>query len=134
MDTFNVGDILDGKYEITRILGKGGMGLVVEARRPGLTTPVALKVLLPELRDKPEVVARFAREARAGDSLRSEHVARVLDVGTTAGGTPFIVMEHLAGQDLAAVIQVVEKSRGHYWRISFDAGLYHYGWSAGGNR
>jgi serine/threonine-protein kinase len=46
-----------------------------------------------------------AREARAGDTLRSEHVARVHEVGTTSGGTPFIVMEHLAGQDLAAVLE-----------------------------
>jgi serine/threonine-protein kinase len=105
LDTFDVGDTIDGKYEITRVLGKGGMGLVVAARRPGLSTLVALKVLLPELRDKPDIAGRFAREARAGDTLRSEHVARVLDVGTTAGGTPFIVMEHLAGQDLAALIQ-----------------------------
>ncbi len=54
MDTFNVGDTIDGKYEITRILGKGGMGLVVAARRPGLSTPVALKVLLPEQLARPK--------------------------------------------------------------------------------
>ena len=78
MDTFNVGDTIDGKYEITRILGKGGMGLVVEARRPGLATPVALKVLLPKARDKPEVVARQA-------SVGVERSLRALANGRSSG-------------------------------------------------
>jgi serine/threonine protein kinase/TPR repeat protein len=104
VDTFTPGDTIDGKYTIDAVLGKGGMGLVLSARRPGLSTLVAIKVLLPELRDKPEIAGRFAREARVADSLRSEHVARVLDVGATPAGTPYIVMEHLAGQDLAALI------------------------------
>jgi serine/threonine protein kinase/TPR repeat protein len=105
METFEPGDVIDGKYKITKLLGRGGMGLVVAATQPGLDTLVALKVLLPELRDKPEVAARFAREARAADRLRSEHVARVYAVSTTPAGTPFIVMEHLDGDDLAVVLK-----------------------------
>lgn len=105
METFNVGDTIDGRYVITDILGKGGMGMVFAASRRGLASLVAIKVLLPELREKPEVAGRFAREALVADSLGSHHVARVQEVGTTAAGTPFIVMEHLTGHDLAALIK-----------------------------
>ena len=87
METFEPGDLIDGKFQIVAPLGEGGMGLVFSASRPGLTSLVALKVLLPKFRDNPEVCARFSREAKAADMLRSEHVARVLDVGTTAAGT-----------------------------------------------
>ena len=65
---------------------------------------VALKFLRPEALLIPELVERFAREARAAAKIRSEHVARVFDVGTLPDGVPFIVMEHLAGQDLADVL------------------------------
>jgi serine/threonine-protein kinase len=100
---FKVGDIVLDKYEITGVLGKGGMGLVLAARHREHRELVALKVLLPALRDKPELCARFAREARAGIRIKSPHVARVYDVDTV-DGVPFMVMEHLTGQDLAAVI------------------------------
>jgi serine/threonine-protein kinase len=62
---------------------------------------VALKFLRPEALVHPELVERFAREARAAAKIRSEHVANVFDVGTLPDGTPFIVMEYLAGKDLA---------------------------------
>ncbi|MEP7052853.1 MAG: protein kinase, partial [Pseudomonadota bacterium] len=58
----------------------------------------------PEALQIEELVERFAREARAAAKIRSEHVARVFDVGTLPDGVPFIVMEHLAGQDLADVL------------------------------
>ena len=77
MDTFKVGDTIDGKYTVTRILGQGGMGIVLEASRPGLPKPVAIKVLLQAYQTKPGIAARFAREARVVDSLQTEHVARV---------------------------------------------------------
>jgi serine/threonine-protein kinase len=101
VETFEENAVIDGKYKVTKVLGRGGMGLVVEATQPGLDTPVAIKVLLPELCNKPEIAARFAREARAANKLRSEHVARVYSVGATPEGTPFIVMERLEGSDLA---------------------------------
>jgi serine/threonine-protein kinase len=62
---------------------------------------VALKFLRPEALAHPDLVERFAREARAAAKIRSEHVANVFDVGTLPDGTPYIVMEHLAGRDLA---------------------------------
>jgi serine/threonine-protein kinase len=82
------------------------MGVVVEARRIGLGERVAIKVLHTHYCDHPEAVARFALEARAAVRIRGEHSARVLDVGTSEGGLPFIVMELLEGGDLASVIRM----------------------------
>jgi eukaryotic-like serine/threonine-protein kinase len=96
-----VGSLLDKKYRVDRILGKGGMGIVVAATHIELETPVALKFLLTEVRTNQEVVARFAREARAAAQIKSEYVARTLDVGRLDNGSPYIVMEYLEGADLA---------------------------------
>ena len=95
------GEILAGKYEVERVLGRGGMGLVVAARHLQLEEKVAIKFLLPEAVSSPEVVGRFAREARAAVRIKSEHVARVSDVGTLESGEPYMVMEYLEGVDLA---------------------------------
>jgi serine/threonine-protein kinase len=95
------GQILAGKFRIERVLGQGGMGVVVAATHIQLDERVALKFLLPEALGNPEAVARFAREARAAVKIKSEHVARVSDVGTLESGSPYMVMEYLDGQDLA---------------------------------
>jgi serine/threonine protein kinase len=96
------GDVLGGKYRVERVLGVGGMGVVVAAHHIQLGERVALKFLLPEALDNDEAVARFAREAQAAARIKSEHVARVTDVGTLPGGGPYIVMEYLDGGDLAS--------------------------------
>jgi serine/threonine protein kinase len=101
---FVTGEIIAGKYEVTGLLGSGGMGYVISARHTELGEMVALKFLRPEALAHPELVERFAREARAAAKIRSEHVARVYDVGSLPDGVPFIVMEHLAGRDLADVL------------------------------
>jgi predicted Ser/Thr protein kinase len=95
------GQILAGKFRIERVLGQGGMGVVVAATHIQLDERVALKFLLPEALGNPEAVARFAREARAAVKIKSEHVARVSDVGTLESGSPYMVMEYLEGRDLA---------------------------------
>jgi serine/threonine-protein kinase len=97
--------VLAGKYEIERVLGQGGMGFVVAARHLQLDERVAIKFLLPEATTIPEVVARFAREARAAVRIKSEHVARVSDVGTLEHGAPYMVMEYLEGADLAELLR-----------------------------
>jgi serine/threonine protein kinase len=99
------GDILAGKFRIERVLGIGGMGVVVSALHLHLDERVAIKFLLPEALANPEAVARFGREARAAVKIRSEHVARVIDVGTLETGAPYMVMEFLRGRDLAALIR-----------------------------
>ncbi len=96
-----IGDLVADKFRIERVLGRGGMGCVMAARHVGLGHQVAIKILVPELCQREEAVARFLREARAAASLLSEHVARVLDVGTLGDGAPFMLMELLEGRDLA---------------------------------
>ncbi len=96
------GDLLAGKYKVERVLGAGGMGVVVAAHHVQLEEKVALKFLLPQALSNPEAVARFLREARAAVRIKSEHVARVSDVGTLPNGAPYMVMEYLDGGDLAA--------------------------------
>src|SRR3954454_1571641 len=96
------GDVLDGKYRVDHVLGSGGMGVVIAAHHLGLDQKVAIKLLLPEILDDPEAAARFEREARAAAKIKSEHIARVMDVGKLENGSPYMVMEHLEGEDLAA--------------------------------
>ena len=96
-----VGAILAGKYRVDRILGQGGMGVVVQAMHMQLHQPVAMKFLLPEILGNHELVHRFLREAQAAVRLKNEHVARVIDVGTLETGAPFMVLEYLDGTDLA---------------------------------
>src|SRR6476646_8915826 len=95
------GDIIAGKYRIDRVLGHGGMGVVVAATHEQLDQKVAIKFLLPNALANAEVVERFKREARAAVKIQSEHVARVSDVGTLDSGAPYMVMEYLEGSDLA---------------------------------
>src|SRR5580692_4991663 len=91
------GDVLAGKYRVERVLGLGGMGVVVVATHLQLDQKVALKFMLPDALQHPSLVERFAREARAAVRLKSDHVARVLDVGTLHTGSPYMVMEYLEG-------------------------------------
>src|SRR6188768_2820966 len=99
------GHVLAGKYRIERVLGRGGMGLVVAATHLQLGERVALKFLLPEALHNSEAVARFEREARAAVRIKSEHVARVSDVGTLDDGAPYMVMEYLEGIDLSVWLE-----------------------------
>jgi serine/threonine-protein kinase len=98
------GDLVGGKYRVERTLGAGGMGVVVSAVQVELDRSVALKFLLPKVLESPDLVSRFAREARAAAKLQSEHVVRILDVGTLENGAPYMVMEFLEGEDLSQVI------------------------------
>jgi len=95
------GDLVADKYRVERVLGCGAMGVVVAARHAVLEQLVAIKFIRPEALANEEVVRRFLREAKAAAQLRGEHVARVMDVGSLVSGAPYIVMEHLAGIDLA---------------------------------
>src|SRR5450432_3197834 len=81
------------------------MGVVVRAHHLQLDQRVAIKFMLREALANPEAVARFAREARAAVRIKSEHVARVSDVGTLENGAPYLVMEYLEGSDLSAWVE-----------------------------
>lgn len=93
-----VGDVIDGRYRIERLLGVGGMGCVYEALHQALNQRVALKFMLPKFARDQSAVDRFTREARAAVRLVTEHVGRVLDLGALPDGTPFLVMELLVGE------------------------------------
>jgi eukaryotic-like serine/threonine-protein kinase len=99
------GDVLADKYRVERVLGTGGMGIVVAARHLRLQERVAIKFLHPDALSNAEAVARFEREARAAAKIKSEHVARVSDVGTLDNGCPYMIMEYLEGEDLANWLQ-----------------------------
>ena len=102
----SAGQIVAGKYRIDGLMGSGGMGVVVAATHLELDQRVAIKFL----RDvSPDAIARFQREARLLVRLKSSHVARVFDVGTLDDETPYIVMEHLEGEDLATVVSERQK-------------------------
>lgn len=97
------GDLVAGKYRVESVLGKGGMGVVVSAVHQLFGERVAIKFLLPEAAHGVGL-ERFLREAKVAFQLKSQHVVRVLDVAQLESGEPYIVMEHLAGLDLAALV------------------------------
>ncbi|HEY8074682.1 MAG TPA: serine/threonine-protein kinase [Labilithrix sp.] len=99
-EPFKAGDVIGGKFRVERVLGSGGMGMVVAAKHVELGQRVAVKVMLEEAAADPQHAERFQREARSAVQLQSLHTARVLDVGKLKNGEPFIVMEYLEGEDL----------------------------------
>jgi serine/threonine protein kinase len=99
-----IGTLIAGKYRIERVIGDGGMGIVVVATDTALRRRVAVKVLRPDRGDSSPAAQRFLREARASAAIESEHVARVFEVGETDNGAPYLVMEYLRGRTLADLI------------------------------
>jgi eukaryotic-like serine/threonine-protein kinase len=96
--------IIAGKYVVERVLGSGGMGDVVVGRHRELGTTVAIKIVHPTALSEPDTRDRFKREAHAMARLRGEHVVRVFDVGETDAGVPYMIMEHLEGENLGALL------------------------------
>lgn len=102
---FAQGTVLLDKYVVDRPIGHGGMATVFAATHLQLNEQVAIKCIVPELAQNATIVQRFLREARAAVRLRNEHVTRVLDVGVLPWGQPYMVMELLAGMDLAELLK-----------------------------
>jgi serine/threonine-protein kinase len=100
-----VGQIIDGKYRIVRILGSGGMGAVFEGENTRIRRKVAIKMLHAGVSDQPEVIARFEREAQAAALVGSEHICEVLDLGVLPDQTRYMVMEYLEGDTLSGLIK-----------------------------
>ncbi|WP_437683565.1 serine/threonine protein kinase [Sorangium sp. So ce131] len=100
----HVGDVLLGKYAVERVLGCGGMGMVVAARHRELGELFAIKLLLPRALADAQATELFLREARAAVQLKGDHVVRVHDVGKLETGAPYMVMEHLVGSDLQQIV------------------------------
>ncbi len=95
-----IGQLLDGKYRVVRVLGKGGMGAVYEGENTFISRRVAIKVLHANLMQKPDIVSRFELEAQAAGRIQNDHINEVLDLGTLEDGSRFIVLEFLEGETL----------------------------------
>ena len=93
--------LLEGRYRIHRILGRGGMGTIYEGQHVELGRPVAIKVLRSHRRAQGHSAERLAREAQIAGSLGHAHICQVYDMGRLEDGNPYIVMERLVGQTLA---------------------------------
>jgi eukaryotic-like serine/threonine-protein kinase len=96
--------VILGKYRIEQVISRSSMAEVVVATHLGLKQRVAIKFLRLEVLQQDNAVLRFLQEAQLAAKLQSQHVARVLDVGHLENGAPFIVMEYLEGEDLAAIV------------------------------
>src|ERR671915_136211 len=102
-----LGEILDDKYRLERLLGSGGMGAVYLATHLGTERYVALKLISPQFMRNREFVERFKREARAAGRLRHPNVVDVTDFGfahVKQGEVAYLVMEYLDGCTLADVL------------------------------
>jgi serine/threonine protein kinase len=99
-----LGQILDGRYQVSELIGEGGMGRVYLAEHVEIGKRVAIKILHPVYGRMPDLVERFRREARAASKIGHPHIVDVTDSGTTADGSVYFVMEHLDGVELASVI------------------------------
>jgi eukaryotic-like serine/threonine-protein kinase len=104
-EALKAGAVLAGKYLIERVLGCGGMGVVVAATHIELRAPRAIKLPQPFGSDHEVSAERFLREATITARLTSEHVVRIHDGGKLPGGAPYIVMERLDGCDLGDLVQ-----------------------------
>ncbi|HTN87419.1 MAG TPA: protein kinase, partial [Sorangium sp.] len=102
-ERFEVGTLVGDKYQLLRKAGEGAMGSVWVAANTALEANVAIKVLRPEMRS-PAIAERLLREARAAAKLSHPGIVRVFDLGKTAEGTPYIVMELLEGEALRDVL------------------------------
>jgi serine/threonine-protein kinase len=100
-----IGRTLGGKYRLERAIGQGGMGTIFEATHTGIGSKVAVKLLHEAFAEKREPVQRLYREARATGAVGHPGIIRVFDVGETADGIPFLVMELLAGESLGEHIE-----------------------------
>src|SRR5687767_5736696 len=105
-----IGQLLDGKYRILGLIGRGGMGAVYRARDEKKDLLVALKLLARERAQAPEMAARFRREAATGKRIQHPNVCAILDSGELRDGSLFFVMELLEGKSL-------DKLLDHHGRI-----------------
>ena len=98
-----------GNYRSISLLGEGGMGAVYLAEHPEIGRRVAVKVLRPDLTRDPQLLTRFLNEARAANAIHHPNIIEILDSGTTDDGMPYLVMELLEGETLAARVRRLGK-------------------------
>src|SRR5436190_929333 len=119
--------ILDGRYQLERRLGQGGMGVVFKARHIFLKTAHAIKIILPDLvGNDPNLVTRFRQEALAAAAIRHQNIIAVTDFGVVRGTMPFLVMEFVNGQSLQDILaeeKVMAPDRALEFACAIGAGV-----------
>jgi serine/threonine-protein kinase len=115
MSAFQPGDLVGGRYRLSRIIGAGAMGTVWSARNESTDRDFALKLMLPDAVKNPMALQRFFQEAKASGRLRHRCIVEVYDLGRIEQqpgkppdphvGTPYLVMELLEGEPLDSVIR-----------------------------
>jgi serine/threonine-protein kinase len=103
--SLEIGELIEGKYRITRLIGEGGMGAVYLGENVRISRRVAIKVLHAGLTENKEVTQRFEREAQAAGRIGNDHILEVLDLGSLPNGDHYIVMEYLDGEPLTERIK-----------------------------
>src|SRR5918998_3821357 len=99
--------VLDGRYQLEKRLGQGGMGIVFKARHIFLKTQHAIKVILPDLvGNDPSLATRFRQEAMAAAAIQHPNTVSVTDYGVLQGTTPYLVMEFIEGRSLHDLLQL----------------------------
>jgi serine/threonine-protein kinase len=115
-----VGFVVGDKYRVERVLGSGGMGVVVAANHVLLNRSVAIKLVLPGAANREQLSARLLREARAAAMLQGKHAVRVLDVDRLADGTHYLVMERLVGRTLRSLLDEANRLS---WQVATEYAL-----------
>src|SRR5947207_570805 len=119
--------ILDGRYQLEKRLGQGGMGVVFKARHIFLKTQHAIKIILPDLvGNDPNLVTRFRQEALAAAAIRHQNIIAVTDFGVVRGTMPFLVMEFVNGQSLQDILaeeKVMAPDRALEFACAIGAGV-----------
>ncbi|HVJ16839.1 MAG TPA: protein kinase [Polyangiaceae bacterium] len=103
--SLEIGQFVENKYRINRLIGEGGMGAVYEGENVRINRRVAIKVLHAAFTGNAEVMQRFEREAQAAGRIGNDHILEVLDLGALDDGDRFIVMEFLDGEALSSRIK-----------------------------
>ncbi len=100
-----IGSVVDGRYRVERIVGRGGMGTVYACRHVVVGKPFAMKVLRPGIERSEEILQRFIREAQAANAVKSRHICEMTDFGQLANGAFYVVMELLEGVSLTRALR-----------------------------
>ena len=100
-----IGEVIDGRYKIDRIVGRGGMGTVYSCKHVVVGKSFAMKVLRAGIERSEEVLQRFIREAQAANSVRSRHICEMTDFGQLPNGSFYVVMELLDGSSLTRALR-----------------------------
>ena len=100
-----LGQTVDGRYAVVKLVGEGGMGKVYEVRHLALDRAFAMKALRPDLAREGDLSERFIQEAKTTASVRHPNIVSITDFGRLPDGIPYFVMELLAGETLAKVVK-----------------------------